>query len=125
MDRTTGPVDPHRHVRGRQARDLSDGHRVHVFEIRDDDLAIQRLELLNQHRHPFQVDSLVRSNLALGHVREHIEFFQTDERRKIPVLTHDIRSSNIVNNAVDPGPERAAGIVPLKTPPQLKMNVLA
>ena len=30
-----------------------------------------------------------------------------------------------MGNAVDPGPQGTAGIIPLKTPPQLEMNVLA
>ena len=30
-----------------------------------------------------------------------------------------------MGNAIDPGPQGTAGIVPLETPPQLKMNVLA
>src|ERR1700722_14621411 len=31
----------------------------------------------------------------------------------------------MVGNAIDPGPQRTAGIVPLETPPQLKMDALA
>jgi hypothetical protein len=31
----------------------------------------------------------------------------------------------MVGHAINPGPQGTAGIVPLETPPQLKMNVLA
>ena len=48
-------MNPHGHIPGRQARDLANGCRVHVFEIRDDDLAIERLEPLNQCRQPVQI----------------------------------------------------------------------
>jgi len=41
------PVYPHRHISRRQPRDFSDRHGVHILEIRDDDLAVERFELLN------------------------------------------------------------------------------
>jgi len=41
------PVYPHGHISRRQACDFSNRRRVHVFEIGDDDLAVERLELLN------------------------------------------------------------------------------
>src|SRR6266567_2934557 len=59
------PVYPHRHASGRQTRDFSNRRRVHAFEIGDDDLAVKRLELLNQHRQPLQIDALVRGELAV------------------------------------------------------------
>jgi hypothetical protein len=34
------------HILRRQARDFSNGSRIHLLEIRDDDLAIERLKLL-------------------------------------------------------------------------------
>ena len=40
------PVYLHRHVPGRQP-DFSDRYCVRVFEVRDDDLAVERFELLN------------------------------------------------------------------------------
>src|ERR1039457_5542258 len=41
-------MNSHCHVRGRQARDLSSRCRIHIFEIRTNDLAIGRFEPLNQ-----------------------------------------------------------------------------
>src|SRR5947209_1114525 len=41
------PVNPHSHIPCRQPCDFPDGRRVYSFQIRDDDLAVQRLELLN------------------------------------------------------------------------------
>src|ERR1700722_11627913 len=43
-------MNSHGHVRGRQARDLPNRCRIHLFEIRNNDLAIERLEPLNQLR---------------------------------------------------------------------------
>src|SRR5580692_8971690 len=40
-------MDSHGHVRGRQARDLCSRCRIHLFEIRNDDLAIKWFEPLN------------------------------------------------------------------------------
>jgi len=118
------PVNPHGHIRGRQPRDFSDGNSVHGFEIRDDDLPVERLELLNQHRQPFQIYSLVRGELALILVRECFELLQIHEIRKGPALAKNVRSGNMVGNAIDPGPSGTAGIEPLETPPQLKMDLL-
>src|SRR2546423_141385 len=42
------PVYLHRHISGREPRDFSDRFGVHILEIRDDDLAVERFELLNQ-----------------------------------------------------------------------------
>src|SRR5579872_976631 len=42
------PVHPHGNRRGREASDFSDSGGVHVFEIGNDHLPIERLELLNQ-----------------------------------------------------------------------------
>jgi hypothetical protein len=41
-------VNPHRNIRGRQARNLTSRCGIQVFKIRDDDLAIEWLEPLNQ-----------------------------------------------------------------------------
>ena len=118
------PVYPHGHVCRRQPRDFSDGRRVHIFEIGDDDLAVERLESLNQRRQPLQIHALVRGELALVFVGKHFEFFQAHEIRKDPALAKDVRRGDMVGNAVDPGPRGTAGIEALKTPPQLKMNLL-
>ena len=98
------PVYPHGHISWRQSRDFSNGRRVHVFQIGDDDLAVKRLELLNQHRQPLQIDALVRGELALVFVGKHFEFFQTHKIRKNAALAQDVRSGNMVGNAIDPGP---------------------
>src|ERR1700721_1081136 len=41
-------MNSHGHVRGRQARELPSRCRIHLFEIRNNDLAIKRFEPLNQ-----------------------------------------------------------------------------
>jgi hypothetical protein len=46
---------PHRHVGRREAGNLPDGLGIQVFEIRNDDLAIERLQLLNQPRQSLQI----------------------------------------------------------------------
>jgi hypothetical protein len=118
-------MNPHCNIRRRQTRDLANGCRIHVFEIRDDDLAIERFEPLNQGREPVQIYAPVNGGRTLGLVREHFELFQAYESRKDTVLTNYIGGRDVVSNAVDPRSQGTAAIVPLKTPPQLKMNVLA
>jgi len=118
-------MNPNSHVPWRQSRDFSDGCRIQVFEIADDDLAIERFESLNQGRKPVQIRPLVRRLRPFRFVRESLEFFQRYEARKDAALTDNVRRRHMVGNAVDPCPQGAAAIVPLKTPPQLEVNILA
>ncbi len=117
-------MNPHGNICGRQTRDLANGCRIHVFEVRNDDLAIERLEPLNQGREPVQIQSPVTLARTFGFVRQRFEFFQAYESRKGPAFTNYVGNADVVSDAVDPGPQGAAGIVALKAPPQLKMNVL-
>jgi hypothetical protein len=41
------PVNSHGDVAGGQSGNFSDGRGVHFFEIADDDLTVERFELLN------------------------------------------------------------------------------
>jgi len=62
------PMNSHGNIRRRQTRDLADRCRIHVVEIRDDDLAIERFETLNQAREPVQIQAPVRSKRTLDSV---------------------------------------------------------
>ena len=70
------------------------------------------------------MSALVRRELALVLVGDHFEFFQLTSFEKI-LRSRRRATRNMVGNAIDPGPQRTPGVVPLKTPPQLKMKVLA
>lgn len=116
------PMYPHGHIRGRQPRDFSDGHRVHIFQIGNDDLTVERLELLNQPRQPLQIDALMR--VARIFFRKLFEFFQIHEILKRLPLPNHVRRGDMVRHAIDPRSQRTAGIERPKAPPQLKMNFL-
>ena len=88
-------------------------------------MAVERLKPLNQHRQAIKIDALFRGELTLVFVSKHFEVFQTHKSRKDPPLTHDIGKGDVVSDPIRPSSQGAAGIVPLKTAPKLKMNVLA
>jgi hypothetical protein len=111
------PVYPHSYIPWRQPRDFSNGRRVHVFEPADDDLAVKRLEPLNQHRQAPQIHALLRGKLTPAFIRKSFEFFQTHKSGKDPPFTHDIGSGDMVSDAIDPGPQGTASIVSLESPP--------
>jgi hypothetical protein len=50
------PVNSHGDVAGGQSGNFSDGRGVQFFEIANDDLAVERFELLNERRQAFQID---------------------------------------------------------------------
>lgn len=116
------PVYLHGHVPRRQTRDFADGHRVHVFEIRDDDLAIERFELLDQPGQAVEIETPVRGGFVFG--GKHVEIFQSHQIFEDAALAKDVRRGDMVGNAIDPGPQRTAGVELLKAAPQLKMNLL-
>jgi hypothetical protein len=73
------PVDFHSHVSRRQPGYFSDRHRVHILEIRNDDLTIEWFELLNQCRQPIQIDAPIGGVLASRHFGKNLEFFQAHQ----------------------------------------------
>src|ERR1700733_3299703 len=92
------PVYPHRHVRGGQPRNFSECSRVHVFEIRDDDLSVERFELLNQRRKTIQIYPPVRVVRVLP--RNLFQFFETHEILKNLALANHVRGGDMVRHAI-------------------------
>ena len=115
------PMNSHRHVRRRKSGDLRDRSRVHIFEIRDYDLAIQWFESLDQPVEALQIQ------LPIGRVvlvRQLLEFFEADQCCKPAALPNYIRRGGVVRHTVDPRTQRTAPVKSRETPPDLKMDVL-
>ena len=70
-------VDLGRYITRRQAGDFADGCRVHALEIGEDDLAIHRLQPLDQHKKP--AERLLMVGVRHRPVGQMVEFFQTDQ----------------------------------------------
>ena len=66
-----------RYITRRQARDFADGPRIHALEIERDDLAIHRLQSLDQHKQA--VERLLMVGVGRRWVGQVVEFFQTDQ----------------------------------------------
>jgi hypothetical protein len=116
------PVYPHGYVRWRKAGDFCNRHCIHVFQIRDDHLAVERFELSNQCRQTIQIEALVRVvRIFFGNL---FELFQRYKILKNPALAHDMRRGDMMSNAIDPGAQGTTRIEPVEAPPQLKMNFL-
>ena len=111
------PVNSHGDVAGGQSSDFSDGRGVHFFEIADNDLAVERFELLNQCCQTLQVDSLVSGGFTLPRVGKYFELFEAHQRREGPALPKDMRGRHVVSDAIDPGAQGTAGVEALEAPP--------
>lgn len=117
-------MNSHRNVAWREARNFRDGSRIHVFQIKNDDLAIERFEPQHHRREAVQVDAPVGRRLPLGPVWKCFELFQREQPREETAFADDVRSRYVMGDAVNPRPQGATAIEALKAPPQLKMNVL-
>jgi len=117
-------MNSHGGVAGGQSSDFRDRRGVQFFEIADDDLAVDRFELLNQRRQPFQIDALVRGGFALLFVGKGFELFKAHQSRESPALAKNMRGRDVVSHAIDPGAQGTASVETLEAPPQLKVNLL-
>jgi hypothetical protein len=89
-----------------EARDVSDGNGLHSFQVRDDNLPVQRSELqddllnLIQRLIPIQVPRL------LLHARQgSLDFLETGQLRVDAPLPDDVRGGRVVGYAEGPGLE--------------------
>ena len=101
---------------------------VHVFEMRHDHLAVERVEAPDQ---PQQALARAASSRAprpgpsARRVGEAVGFFERGELE--PAQAHpagDVRGRRVVRHPVDPGALRTAPVVTGKRPPEREMDVL-
>jgi hypothetical protein len=117
-------VNPDCYVVWGQAGDFRDGCGVHVFQVGDDDLAIEGLEAVNQGEQAPAIDGLIGGQVRGGVVREGFQVFQADEGGPGAALAEDVRDGYVVGDAMGPGPEGTAGFVLLQAPPELEVDLL-
>ena len=119
------PVNLGRYVAGRKSCDLSNRSRVQAFEVGENDLPVERFQLLNQIQQLVKSPVAICDLLAAVCVGEILQFLESDEglRSRTPLL-NDMRGGGIVRHAVDPGTKRASLIESREAAPQGYMNVL-
>jgi len=101
-------VNFHRNIRGGNSCDLTDRCGIHSFEIGEDHLPVNRLQPLDQPEEAFHCRTAVHAKLPLVADGCTFHVFQADESGVRPLLTDDVRSSNIVCHLIDPCPQRTA-----------------
>lgn len=72
-------MDSHGYRRWREARNFANRGGIHVFEIRDDHLPVERLEFLYPPGEAIQINTLV---LLCGQVWDGFQIFETDQSRE-------------------------------------------
>lgn len=90
-------MDAHGYGGGGEAGDFADGCGIEVFEIAEDDLAVEGFELVDPVGEAGGVDALVR--VVVGG-----ELVQVEEFGLVAALAEDVGDGDVV----DPGSERAA-----------------
>ena len=88
-------------------------------------MPIHRFETLNEIQQAFESMAAVCGLEGIRRIRKILQFFQPDERL-IPEapLPQNMRSSDIVRHAIEPGAERASPIKSAEAPPQGDVNLL-
>lgn len=117
-------VNLHRHVSGRESRDFRDGGGVHLFEIENNHLAVEGLQLLDQPGKALEIFAVAGVGLVVCLGGERFEFFERDEPGKRPALVQDVRGGYVMGDAIDPGAQGTASVKIAKTPPELQVNLL-
>lgn len=92
-------MDAHGNIGGRQPSNLSDFGSVQIFEIADDDLAVERLELLDQGSEAIEVPAFADTSWLVGHL---FQLLQANQGTKYEALLKDMRSANVVSDSIDP-----------------------
>jgi len=117
-------VNLHSDIGRREPRNLGDGGRVHLFEIRNDDLPVQGLELPDEvgelPERPLAIDVRLASLAGSGL----LDLFEAHESHVFPALAVHVGNSGVVSDAKRPRLQRAAAVKKLEASPELKVDVL-
>ena len=103
------PVDLKTHVSGGKPRDLGDRTAVEVLEIQKHQLAIDRIETVDQAQNPVEGNPLFDATGVIGRIRGICrlrDFFKRDEVLQIrPELPDNVGDAGVVGHPKDPGHE--------------------
>jgi len=114
-------VDAHGNRRARKPGDLANAGRVDFFEVENDDLAVERTQLLNQRLELTEIRFLA---LSCFWGRD-FKIIKAEEGRMGSALTKNVRSGYVVRDTISPGAERTMSIKVSEHPPKLEGNLLA
>src|ERR1017187_5987467 len=110
-------------VARRQAGDLTDGRRVHTLQIREDDLAIQRLQSVHQRKKA--AERLLAAGVRRRRAWHLVQLFQAEQEIGFSApLPHGVGRGGVVGHAIDPGAQRAARVPARETAPQRQVDLL-
>src|ERR1035437_2168263 len=90
-------VNFHSDIRRRKSRDLCDGGGVHVLQMRNHDLPVQRFELPDELRELLERSLPIDVRLAMFARRGPLDLFETHKTRVLPPLPVHIRNSGVVS----------------------------
>ena len=113
------------HVAGRKTHNFSDRRRIHVFQVKKHQFAIQRPEAMDQLKQPFESQSFLRIPLVVALIRHGFDFFQTHQASgsQSPLPDH-MRCRCVVRHTIRPGSQRTSPVEPFEAAPQREMNFL-
>jgi len=113
------------HVAGRETHNFSDRSRIHVFQIKKHQFAIQRLEAMDELKQPLESQSFLRIPPVIALIRRGFDFFQTHQASESqPPLPNDIRCCRVVRHTIRPGSQRTPPVEEFEAAPQSEMNFL-
>src|SRR6185437_2219326 len=112
-------MDPGCHIACREPGYFSDLSRVQSFQIRQDHVAVERLELVDQLKKLVQGECAISGRLARLRIWQAFELLQSDEcLRTFEVLTRHVGCANVVRHAIDPGAQGTAPVECAQAAPQ-------
>jgi len=95
-----------------------------AFEVEQDDLAVERLESVNQIQKDCRREPLIDLCFAVDGRHSSLEGFQVHQPRGQAASSPNVGSAHIVRNAIDPSPQTAAAVKRPEAHPQLHMHFL-
>jgi hypothetical protein len=118
------PVDLHPDIRERKARYLGNSGCIHLLQVGQHDLTVQRFQLLNELEQLLERPTLVDIRLTISTCECLVYIFKTYEKHTIAALSVYVGDRRIVRNAKGPGLQRTPSIESPEAPPKLKVDLL-
>src|ERR1035437_1311621 len=129
LEKTAGkdildPMNFHSDIGRRKPSNFRDGGRVHVLQMRNHDLPVQRFELPDEPRELLQRSLAIDVRLAILARRGPLDLFEPHKSRVLPALPVHVRNSGVVSHPKRPRLQRAPSVKNLEASPELKVDIL-
>jgi len=118
------PVDFHRDIRRRKSGDFADRAGVHLFEIANDDLPVDRLQPLDQRRKAFERLRLAGGEFDVVAARHGFDVLNVHQPVPEAALANHVAGGYVMSHAVDPGSQRTSLVEIGEAAPEMKMDFL-